>query len=43
VTRYGLPERAVGFFRFFAEPAPGFTEQATSVVAAGLPDGPRGK
>jgi hypothetical protein len=39
VTRYGLSERAVGFFRFFAEPAPGFTEQATSVVAAGLAAG----
>ena len=39
VTRYGLPERAVGFFRFFATPAPGFTEQATSVVAAGLAAG----
>ena len=39
VTRYGLPERAAGFFRFFAEPAPGFTEQATSVVAAGLAAG----
>ena len=39
VTRYGLSERAVGFFRFFATPAPGFTEQATSVVAAGLAAG----
>ncbi len=39
VTRYGLPERAAGFFRFFAEPAPGFTEQAASVVAAGLAAG----
>ena len=39
VTRYDLPERAVGFFRFFAEPAPAFTEQATSVVAAGLAAG----
>ena len=39
VTRYALPERAAGFFRFFAEPAPGFTEQATSVVAAGLAAG----
>jgi len=39
VTRYDLPERAVGFFRFFATPAPGFTEQATSVVAAGLAAG----
>jgi len=39
VTRYDLAERAVGFFRFFAAPAPGFTEQATSVVAAGLAAG----
>jgi TENA/THI-4/PQQC family len=39
VTRYGLPERAVGFFRFFATPPPGFTGQATSVVAAGLAAG----
>ena len=39
VTRYGLSERAVGFFRFFATPVPGFTEQATSVVAAGLAAG----
>ena len=36
VTRYDLFERAAGFFRFFAAPAPGFTEQATSVVAARL-------
>ena len=36
LTRYDLPEQAVGFFRFFAGPAPGFTEQATSVIAAGL-------
>jgi TENA/THI-4/PQQC family len=39
VARYGLAERAVGFFRFFAEPAPGFAEQARSVVAAGLAAG----
>jgi TENA/THI-4/PQQC family len=39
VSRYDLAERAVGFFRFFATPAPGFTEQATSVVAAGLAAG----
>ena len=39
LTRYGLPERAAGFFRFFAGPAPGFTEQATAVVAAGLAAG----
>ena len=39
VTRYDLTEQAVGFFRFFAEPAPGFAEQATAVVAAGLAAG----
>jgi TENA/THI-4/PQQC family len=39
VARYDLTERAVGFFRFFAEPAPGFAGQATSVVAAGLAAG----
>ena len=39
VTRYDLSERAVGFFRFFATPAPGFPGQAESVVAAGLAAG----
>ena len=39
VTRYGLSERAAGFFRFFAAPAPGFPEQTESVVAAGLAAG----
>lgn len=39
VTRSGLSERAAGFFRFFAGPAPAFTEQATSVAAAGLAAG----
>lgn len=39
VARYDLAERAVGFFRFFAEPAPGFAAQATSVAAAGLAAG----
>ena len=39
VTRYDLPEQAVGFFRFFAGPAPGFPGQAASVVAAGLAAG----
>jgi hypothetical protein len=39
VARYGLAGRAVGFFRFFAEPAPGLAEQARSVVAAGLAAG----
>jgi hypothetical protein len=39
VARYGLAEEAVGFFRFFAGSPPGFTEQATSVVSAGLAAG----
>jgi thiaminase len=39
MTRYDLSEAAVGFFRFFAESPPGFTEQATSVVDAGLAAG----
>ncbi|WP_067476569.1 hypothetical protein [Actinomadura hibisca] len=36
---YGLDEAAVAFFRFFAEPVPGFEEQATEVIAAGLAAG----
>ena len=39
MTRYDLSERAAGFFRFFATPAPGFPGQAESVVAAGLAAG----
>jgi hypothetical protein len=39
LTRYDLAEQAVGFCRFFAGPPPGFTGQATSVVAAGLAAG----
>ena len=39
VTRYGMAEPDVGFFRFFAEPPPGFTAQAASVIAAGLAAG----
>jgi hypothetical protein len=39
LTRYGMPEQAVGFFRFFAGSPPGFARQATSVVAAGLAAG----
>ncbi|GAA2639880.1 hypothetical protein SMC26_42065 [Actinomadura fulvescens] len=38
-SRYGMDEQAVGFFRFFAEPPPGFAEQATEVVAVGLAAG----
>jgi hypothetical protein len=36
---YGLSDEAVAFFRFFAELPPGFTEQATAIVAAGLAAG----
>jgi hypothetical protein len=39
LSGYGLAEEAVGFFRFFAEPPPGFAEQATAVIAAGLAAG----
>jgi TENA/THI-4/PQQC family len=39
LARYDLSEQAVGFFRLFAASMPGFTEQATSVVAAGLAAG----
>ena len=34
-----MSEQAVGFFRFFTHSPPGFTEQATSVVTAGLAAG----
>jgi TENA/THI-4/PQQC family len=37
--RYGLTEEAVGFFAFFTETPPGFVEQATAVIAAGLAAG----
>jgi TENA/THI-4/PQQC family len=36
---YGLDGEAVGFFDFFAEPPPGFEEQALAVVEAGLEAG----
>lgn len=39
VARYGFAEEEVGFFRFFAESPPGFADQATSVIAAGLAAG----
>ena len=39
LARYGLPDQAARFFRFFAKPDPGFAEQATSVVSAGLAAG----
>ncbi|MFG2006031.1 hypothetical protein ACGFNU_43465 [Spirillospora sp. NPDC048911] len=38
-SRYGMDEGAVGFFRFFAEPPPGFADHATEVVAVGLASG----
>jgi thiaminase len=39
ISRYGLSEEAVAFFRFFSETPPGFQEQATAVVQAGLDAG----
>jgi hypothetical protein len=39
LARYGVPEQAVGFFRFFAGSPPGFADQAAAVVAAGLAAG----
>jgi hypothetical protein len=39
VTRYGLAERDVAFFRFFAAPPPGFADQAAQAAAAGLAAG----
>ena len=39
LARYDLAEHAVGFFRFFAGAPPGFAEQATSVITAGLATG----
>ena len=39
LARYGLAEHDVGFFRFFAEPSPGFTGQAAAVIEAGLAAG----
>jgi hypothetical protein len=38
-ARYDFADDAVAFFRFFAELPPGFTEQATAIVAAGLAAG----
>jgi hypothetical protein len=38
-AHYGLDEKAVGFFRYFAESPPGFAEQAEDVIAAGLAAG----
>jgi thiaminase len=38
-ARYGLSERAVGFFRFFGEPPQGFAEQAVAIIEAGLAAG----
>lgn len=38
-SRYGLSEQAVAFFRFFAAAPPGFAEQATAVITAGLDAG----
>ncbi|WP_245627991.1 hypothetical protein [Actinomadura oligospora] len=38
-SRYELSEASVAFFSYFAETPPGFVEQATSVIAAGLEAG----
>ncbi|MFC4908471.1 hypothetical protein [Actinomadura gamaensis] len=38
-ARYELSEEAVAFFRYFAETPPGFVDQATAVIAAGLEAG----
>ncbi|MEO3786789.1 hypothetical protein ABGB12_25975 [Actinocorallia sp. B10E7] len=38
-SRYRLSEEAVGFFRFFATPPPGFMEQAEAAVEEGLEAG----
>jgi pyrroloquinoline quinone (PQQ) biosynthesis protein C len=37
--RYGLDERAVAFFSFFAEPPPDAADRALAVLDAGLRDG----
>jgi hypothetical protein len=39
VTRYGLAEHDVEFFRFFAAPPPGFADQAAQAAANGLAAG----
>ncbi len=39
ISRYDLSEDAVAFFRFFSEIPPGFREQATAAVQAGLDAG----
>jgi len=36
VSKYGFSPEEVGFFSFFAEPIPGFEENAIEVIAAGL-------
>lgn len=39
VSRYDIAEEAVAFFRFFSAPPPGFKDQATAVIQAGLDAG----
>jgi Putative transcription activator len=39
VNRYDLAEDAVAFFRFFSKTPPGFEEQATAAIQAGLDAG----
>jgi len=36
INKYGFSAEQVGFFSFFAEPIPGFEENAIEVIAAGL-------
>lgn len=38
-TGYGADDTVVGFFDYFAQPAPGFAENALAVVDAGLAEG----
>lgn len=37
--RYAFDDKGVGFFQFFAEAPPGFAEQASAVIEAGLAAG----
>jgi hypothetical protein len=39
ITVYGFAPEAIAFFTFFAEPIPGFEEDALEVIAAGLLEG----
>jgi hypothetical protein len=39
ISVYGFAPEAIEFFTFFAEPIPGFEEDALEVIAAGLLEG----